>query len=129
MNILMLLIVKVKPLLTNIMGDAVYQLGQLCHFMLFPLERIHVTFSLKNINSCCVWKMLLIWDRGNPDWLGKHLWKSKFSAIFRKAAEAAASPRIRSQKAKKAPTLSCFIIHHKASNVLATWWFKINKSD
>lgn len=69
------------------MGAGVYQLGQLSYLMLFPLERIHVTFSLKNTNPWSVCKILMLLGRGHAVCLGRHFWKIKFSAIFREAAE------------------------------------------
>lgn len=60
------------------MGAAVYELGQLSHLMLLPLERICVTFSLNSINPCSVWKKPLLLDRGNPFSLGGVFDRARF---------------------------------------------------
>ena len=100
------------------MRAAVDQLGQLSHLMLLPLERIWVTFSLNNINPCSVWKKPLLLDKGNPFSLGRCLWTSTFSDIFREAAEDASSARVRRKLVDKAPALFCFAIHWDQSSSL-----------
>ena len=100
------------------MGAAVYQLGQLSHLMLLPLERICVTFSLNNINPCSVWKKAFDIRQRKSIQFGEVPLKEHIFFCLQGSSRGCciSSARVTRQQGEKAPTPSCFAIHWNQSS-------------